>query len=225
MLQSITGVGIVFDIFVCSLFAARLTYLYRKDKTNLFLKYFIWFFWIFDLFFVVTAFYIPDLLISRSSFVITIAFGLGFFILYLVSAIAARIATLVNFPNFDHRLIFWPIAILGFLVSSLIIFTGGPFIVLVQGRYVLQFTNLQTVLMSVPVAASFFAASYTFVTQAVKDQKNRLRSLLLALSFLFWIVGGATHPLSLNAYTTMVSDLVTSLGFVTAFIALIKTPK
>jgi len=225
MLQSVTGFGIVFDILVCTIFATRLTYLYKKDKTNLFLKYFIWFFWVFDLFFAVTAFYIPDLIISRSSPLITIFFGLGFLILYLVSAVVARVVTLVNFPNFDNRLVFWPIVILGFLVMSLIIFTGGPFIVLIQGKYILQFTIVQTALMSAPVAASFLAASYTFIAQAIKDKKNRLRSLLLALSFLFWIVGGATHPLSLNAYTAMVSDLVTSLGFVTAFIALIKNPK
>lgn len=225
MLQTITGIGIIFDILICSLFAARLTSSYKEDKTNLFLKYFVWFFWIFDLFFVVTAFYIPDLIISRESFFITIAFGLGFLVLYLVSAIAARIVALVNFPNFDNRLIFWPTVTLGVLVSALIILTGGPFIVLVQGKYMLQFTTTQTILMSVPVASSFLAASYTFVSQAIKDKKNRLRSLLLALSFLFWIVGGATHPLSLNAYTAMISDLTTSFGFVTAFIALIKTPK
>lgn len=215
-----TGVGIIFDLLVSLLFLSRLLKIYRKDRTNYFLRYFIGIFASFSVFLLVTFFYVPGYFFDINSLTFRLLFALGFFLLYAISAFTAAIFTAINFPKIDPKVIIWALFGWGLVSSIVIIFSQNP-IALYNETSTITIL-IRSLFTFAPLAVAFLLTFATFISLAIKDKKNRIKNILFSSAFLFWIMGGPLHSQIESPTALFLADFFVLLGFLASFAALIK---
>jgi uncharacterized membrane protein YjjP (DUF1212 family) len=176
------------------------------------------FFGLFSIFTLLTPFYLPGLIFINAT-ILKILFLTAFGILLVISAVTFYITFEINGTKEKYKklLYFWVAAATASWLN-LIIFINP------NGHNFLGDNPVKAVIAlsitAVLIGWPFFLASFTFIKKALQTEAERMKYFLLGLSFLLIVMGGPLHQFGFILAISILADVVTSLGFISAFLAL-----
>lgn len=215
--RSFTLFALFFDLVISLIFSFRLYYVEKEKKGNRIITLFKYFYIAFSAFFLVTPFYLPNLIFSNLVY-LKYAFLVAYAILLVVSNIIFQVFLYItDLDKFDRTAtVFW-------MVSSALLFVYLTYVVNpsmpTEGSIVTWgFTPFSISLFAAFVSAPFILASVQFFRQYLRTRSSK-KYLLLALSLLLFIVGGPLHQF--GGILSISADATAALGFTFAFVALL----
>jgi hypothetical protein len=211
----ISILGLTIDLIVSAAFAVRL-FLHRKETNRLF-RLFSYFFSLIAAFCLITLVYLS---FPHNQIIFKIFFLLSFGFLFAIAIdIWAIIFEIINTKY--NRIVFWFWVVMSLVNYLYLLIHISPYFNLNMNYAWPTFSFwLSFMIIGIP----FFGAACVFFYKAAINKDYRQRYFFFGLAFLLIILGGPLHKFRdiQSGQLYLFADILTTLGFTSAFFALIK---
>jgi hypothetical protein len=212
--------ALAIDFAVCLFFGGHL---FLKNEKSRLQKLFVYFFFLFSLFILLTPFYLPGI-ITKDPILLKAAFLTDFAVLFTISILILSIIFYQEKMKYEDSVIpVWSMA--SVLSWTFLAFTIDPAKNTPEKWAFWGFTPFSMAIAGLLIGLPFIFASVTFITKGIKEKSVRAKFVLLGVGFLLIIFGGPLHQFGRLGNLFLLADFVTTAGFIALFISLMQKEK